>query len=96
MRGESEFCVGKGELETWRGDIKDIAEGVGLYIITTDGQARYITCAVCFCFEPTISIGEGSEINIGEAVKKLVLKFLGGERLGTFCGDKVFISGAVY
>ena len=65
-------------------------------IIATDGQVRYIAYAVCFCFEPTVSIGEGSEINIGEAVKKLVLKFLGGERLGTFCGVKVFVSGAVY
>ena len=64
MRGESEFCVGKGELETWRGDIKDIAECVGLYLIATDGQVRYIAYAVCFCFEPTISIGEGSEIKI--------------------------------
>lgn len=96
MRGESELCVGKGELETWRGDIKDIAECVRLDIIATDGQARYIAYAVCFCFEPTISIGEGSEINIGEAVKKLVLKLLGGECLGTFCGDKAFVSGAVY
>ena len=96
MRGESEFCIGKGKLETWRGDIKDIAEGVWLDIIAADGQVRYIAYAVCFCFEPTISIGEGSEINIVEAVKKLVLKFLGGERLGTFCGDKVFVSGAVY
>ena len=96
MRGESEFCIGKGELETWRGNIKDIAEGVWLYLIAADGQVRYIAYAVCFCFEPTISIVEGSEINIGEAVKKLVLKFLGGECLGTFCGGKVFVSGAVY
>ena len=96
MRGESEFCVGKGELEAGRGDIEDIAERVWLDIIAADGQVRYIAYAVCFCFEPIISIGEGSEINIGKAVKKLVLKFLGGERLGTFCGDKVFVSGAVY
>lgn len=96
MRGESEFCIGKGELETWRGDIEDIAECVGLDLIATDGQASYIAYAVCFCFEPTISIGEGSEINIGEAVKELVLKFPGGECLGTFCGVKVFVSGAVY
>ena len=96
MRGESEFCIGKGKLETWRGDIKNIAECVGLYIIAADGQACNIACVVCFCFEPTISIGEGSEINIVEAVKKLVLKFLGGERLGSFCGGKVFVSGAVY
>ena len=96
MRGESEFCIGKGKLETWRGNIKDIAECVGLDIIATDGQVRYIAYAVCFCFEPTISIGEGSKINIGEAVKKLVLKFLGGECLGAFCGGKVFVSGAVY
>ena len=46
MRGESEFCVGKSELETWRGDIEDIAECVGLYIIATDGQVRYIAYAV--------------------------------------------------
>lgn len=96
MRGENEFCVGKGELETWRGDIKDIAEGVWLDIIAADGQVRYIAYAVCFCFEPTISIGEGSKINIGEAVKKLVLKFLGGECPGTFCGVEVLVSGAVY
>ena len=71
VRGESEFCVGKGELEAWRGDIKDIAECVGLDIIATDGQVRYIAYAVCFCFEPTISIGEGSEINIGKVSREV-------------------------
>ena len=50
VRGESEFCVGKGELETWRGDIKDIAECVGLYLIATDGQVRYIAYCRLFLF----------------------------------------------